>query len=253
MNKKKWLAVGALVLTITLVGLCSCQAATTSTAGTNSSQQQGIWVNGQGKVSVTPDVASLRLGIEAEEATVAEAQEQAAEAMDKIMIALTEKGVAESDIKTQYFNIYRVTKWDRDTEEEIVTGYRVTNMVTAKVRDIDTIGAVIDAVAVAGEDLTRVDSISFSVDDPSEYYAEARAEAMAEAKEKAEQLAELADVTLGKPIYISEGGIPTPIYDRYAGIAFEEAMGASSAIETPISPGEIEISLSVQVVFAILN
>ena len=60
----------------------------------------------------TPDIAILRLGIEAQEKTVAEAQAQAAEAMDRVMTALKDNGVADKDIQTQYFNIRKVTRWD---------------------------------------------------------------------------------------------------------------------------------------------
>ncbi len=216
------------------------------------SQQEGIWVTGQGKAMATPDIAILRLGIEAQEATVAEAQAQAAEAMDRVMTALEDKGVAEKDIQTQYFNIYKVTRWDKDREQEIVIGYRVTNMVTAKIRDIEKAGTIIDAVAVAGGDLTRIDSISFSIDDLSVYYEEAREEAMTDAKAKAEQLASLGGVRLGKPTYISEGfQVPPPIYPR---AVYEEApMPAGAPPETPISPGETEVSLTVQVAYAILD
>ena len=49
-----------------------------------------------------------------------------------------------------------------------MTGYEVTNMVTAKIRDIDKVGAIIDAVAAAGGDFTRINNIAFSVDDPSD-------------------------------------------------------------------------------------
>ena len=251
--KKHWLLAVGLVLVLALVGLAGCESGSIALGEIEgisiSSQQEGIWVTGQGKVTAVPDIATLRLGIEAEEASVAEAQAQAAEAMDSVMTALTENGVAEKDIQTQYFSIRRITKWDRVKEEEVVTGYRVTNMVTAKIRDIDKIGTIIDAVAEAGGDLTRIDSIGFSVDDPSDYYDEARQEAMAEARHKAEQLAELAGVTLGKPTYISEG-IQVPPVTRGV-VVVEEAIEA--APETPISPGELEISLSVQVIYAILK
>ncbi|MBA7631137.1 26 kDa periplasmic immunogenic protein [subsurface metagenome] len=183
-----------------------------------------------------PDIATLRLGIEAQEATVAEAQSQATEAMDRVMAALTDNGVAEEDIQTQYFSIRQITRWV--DEEQVVVGYRVTNMVTTKIRDIDNAGIIIDAVAEAGGDLTRIDSIGFSVDDPSVFYEQARQEAMADANAKAEQLAELAGVTLGKPTYISEG-IQVPPVIRMA--------------EAAISPGEVEISLRLQVVYAILK
>ncbi len=248
--KRRWLLAVSLVFILAVVGLAGCSPGSTVLEGIEginiSSQQAGISVSGQGKVTAVPDIATLRLGIEAEEASVAEAQSRAAEAMDRVMTALTKNGVAKKDIQTQYFSIRRVTKWDRVMEEETVIGYRVTNIVTAKIRDIDKAGSIIDAVAEAGGDLTRIDSISFSVDDPSAYYEEARQKAMTEAKAKARQLAELAGVTLGKPTYISESmQIP------YPKMMMERAVMAEAAAPTPISPGEMEISLSVQVVYAI--
>jgi len=251
--KKKWLLIIGLILTLAIVSLAGCSPDSSVLGEIEelnlSSQQEGIWVTGQGKVTAVPDIATLRLGIEVQAATVAIAQSQAIEAMDEVMAALTDNGVAEKDIQTQYFSIRQVTKWDRDEEEEVVIGYRVTNKVNAKIREIDKAGSIIDAVAVAGGDFTRIDSIDFSVDDPSAYYEEARQEAMAEARDKAEQLAELAGVTLGKPTYISEGIQVPPII---RGVVYEE-VPVAPAPETPISPGEIEISLDIQVVYAILD
>ena len=246
--KKKWLWALGLALVLPIVTLCGC-----STELSNvqlSSQQKGIWVTGTGEVTVVPDIATLRLGIAAEAATVDEAQSQAAEAMDKVMAALKDNGVAKKDIQTQYFNIRQVTKWDRIKEEEIVVGYRVTNMVTAKIREVDKAGTIIDAVAEAGGDFTRVDSISFSVDEPSAYHEEARQKAMVDAKAKAEHLAKLGGVSLGKPTFISESiQMPPPIYR----VAVPEAVPMPAPAPTPISPGEMEISLTVQVAYAILD
>ena len=249
--KKIWLLAISLALVLAIVGLAGCSPDNTVPVEIEglsiSNQQEGIWVSGQGVVTVTPDIATLRLGVEVQAATVAIAQSQAIEAMDEVMEALTDNGVAEKDIQTQYFSIRQVTKWDRDKEEEVVVGYRVTNMVTAKIREIDKAGTVIDAVAAAGGDFTRIDSIDFSVDDPSAYYEEARQEAMADAKAKAEQLAELADGRLGKATYISESSqVPPPIYRQDV---YEEAVPGA---ETPIRPGEMEISLTVQIAYALL-
>jgi len=210
-------------------------------------QNTGIWVTGEGKVSVVPDVAILNLGVEAQAETVAEAQQQAAETMEAVMAVLDEQGIAKKDIKTQYFNIYPVRRWEKD--KEILVGYRVSNMVTVKIRNVDDTGIIIDAVAEAGGDYTRINSISFTVDDPADYYEEAREKAMADAEAKAEQLADLADVTLGKPIYISESGGYIPVPREY----YLEA-GApvpAPAPTTPISPGETEVRLTVQVVYSI--
>jgi len=254
--KRKWLVVVGLILGLTLVGVSGCNynpTEPTSTSGFKvnfGSQNEGIWVNGQGEVTVVPDVALLRLGVESQEASVSEAQSKAAAAMDKLMKALRDGGVAEKDIKTQHFSIQKVSRWDRDTEKEIIIGYRVSNTVLAKIRDVEKAGTIIDAATTAGGDLTRIDSISFSVDDPSEYYEEAREKAMKDARAKAEQLAKLGGVKLGKPTYISEGSsfpVPRPVFEKAA------AAPALGQVETPISPGEMKISLNVQVVYAILN
>jgi len=249
--KKHWLVAVSLVLMLAVVGFSGCTAGPTTIGTVDiSSQQTGIWVNGTGKVTVTPDIATLSLGIEAQAATVAEAQAQAAVAMDAVRTALTENGVADKDIQTQYFNIYQVTRWDDYKDQQVVIGYRVTNMVTAKIRDVEQAGPVIDAVAAAGGDYTRINNIGFSVDDPTPYYADARQKAMADAKAKAGQLADLAGVNLGKPTYISEGTIYPPVVYRDAGM---EAMAPVPAPTTPISPGEIELSLTVQVAYAIAD
>ena len=261
--KKKWLWAIGLALVIPIVALSGCYAGipvpgsprwanVPSSLQVNlGNQQQGIWVTGEGKVTAVPDIATLRLGIEAQEATVAEAQTQASEAMDRVMAALIDNEVADRDIQTQYFSIHKVTRWDETKNQEIVIGYRVTNMVTAKIRDIDKAGLIIDAVAMAGGDLTRIDSISFSIDDPSVYFEEARQKAMADAEAKAEQLASLAGVRLGKPTYISESGyLPPPIYPR---VAYEGVPMPAPAPPPPISPGEMEITLTVQIAYAILD
>lgn len=209
-------------------------------------QNTGIWVTGEGKVSVIPDVAILNLGVEAQAETVAEAQQQAAETMEAVMAVLDEQGIAKKDIKTQYFSIYPVKRWEKD--KEILVGYRVTNMVMVKIRNVDDTGIIIDAVAEAGGDYTRINSISFTVDDPADYYEEAREKAMDDAEAKAEQLAKLAKVDLGKPTYISEGGGYIPVPREYY---LEGGPVPAPAPTTPISPGETEVRLTVQVVYSI--
>jgi len=211
-----------------------------------SGQQNGIWVNGTGKVTVVPDIAILRLGIEAQADSVAEASSQAASAMAAVKAVLIASGVAEKDIKTQRYSILPVTQWIEEEREQIITGYEVTNMVTATITDVDKAGSIIDAVAEAGDDLTRIDGISFTVDDPMPYYNEAREKAMEDAIAKAQQIAEIADVTLGKPTYISDSSnsisVPYTVQLRY------DESGMDS---TPISAGETDISVSVQIGFLI--
>jgi uncharacterized protein YggE len=118
-------------------------------------------------------------------------------------------------------------------------------MVTAKIRDITKAGTIIDAVTDAGGNLTRINGISFTMNDPTAYNNQAREKAMQDANAKAEQMATLAGITLGKPIYISETSsyIPTPYYLK------DYAEGGSPS--TSISAGELDITLTVQVGYAI--
>ena len=213
-------------------------------------QRPRISVSGTGEVTVVPDVAILSLGVEAEKATVQQAMDEAAAAMDKVVAALRQSGVAEKDIQTRWFSVYQTTRWKDD--ELIVTGYRVSNTLTASIRDVDATGRIIDAVADAGGDLTRIQGVSFTVDDPTQYYAEARARAVADARARAQQLADLGGVKLGKPFTISEVGGYMPTYYDYD-IRYSMAMdaGVGYAPETYISPGETEVSLTVYMDFAL--
>jgi uncharacterized protein YggE len=237
-------------------GAASCESlsppssspALSQTSGIFNQQNTGIWVTGKGKVSVVPDVAVLNLGVEAQAESVAEAQSQAATAMAAVVAELDRFGIDDKDIKTQYFSIAPVRRWSEKDGQEILVGYRVTNTVTVKVRNIDDTGPIIDAAAAAGGDYIRINNISFTVEDPSAYYDDARAMAMADAWEKAEQLADLADVRLGKPTYISESTVSTPVVkDFYPGAPAP----APAAPTTSITPGETEISISVQVTYSI--
>jgi uncharacterized protein YggE len=168
--------------------------------------------------------------------------------MDKVMASLKNGGVAAKDIQTQSFNIQKISRWDDKNQQEIVTGYMVTNMVTAKIRDVNKAGTVIDAVAAAGGDLTRIDSISFTIDNPAAFQEQARQKAVADAAAKARQLADAAGVKLGKPIYITESSyVPNTVY-RDAALKAEASSGATT---TPVSAGELEVTANVQIAYAI--
>jgi uncharacterized protein len=258
--KKYWLILSGAMLAVILIGAAGCvygegaRVTPPSIAGymgapiiTSGQQQVGLWVSGEGKSTTTPDIVLLSLGIEADSKTVARAQQDAAQAMDAVMKALKANGVADKDIQTQRFSIIAVRQWIEDQQREIITGYRVTNVVIAKIRQVDKAGNVIDAVAQAGGNLTRIDSIDFSIDDPTPFYREAREKAIEDAMAKAKQMAGSADISLGKLIYMSES---TPYVPAVA-IRDYAMKGAAPAPTTPISPGELEIQVNVQMVYEI--
>ncbi|MEA3442907.1 MAG: SIMPL domain-containing protein [Chloroflexota bacterium] len=245
--KRTWLLIPCLVLVLALGAVGCAPGAGQQVISIPSQQSTGIWVTGQGEVIVVPDIAKLSLGIEARADTVAEAQSQAISAMDEVMLALKDNGVDKKDIQTQRYSIYPITKWVEDGEEEIL-GYRVTNIVVAKIREVEKAGVIIDAVAKAGGDYTRIQGISFTVDNPTPYYKEARAKAVEDAQNKAKQLASVSGVELGKPTYISEGTVYPPALTR----DLYKNAAPVPAPETPVSPGELKVTLNVQIVYAIV-
>ena len=218
-------------------------------------QQAGIWVTGLGKVTIEPDLALLSLGVETRAETVAEARAEAAAAMTGIIEALKANGIADKDIQTRYFHIspeytyQEVFEDGRRYNKQVLTGYRVTNTVTAKVRDLDILGETIDEVVLAGGDASRIQSIRFTVEDSSAAQVEARENAVMDALAKAEQFAILTGVTRGSLLFITESGGGVPQVMDFA--RMEGAPAVAFDVATPISAGELEVQVSVQVVFAI--
>ena len=260
MNGRRFLAVGLVMvvaLALALSGLALARSSHDEAQGLvvggidtsgkyttqqvlNGEQQTGLTVSGTGQVFAKPDIAVVTLGVQAEAKTVANAQQQANQAMSAVMSALTANGIADKDVRTTSFSIQPV--WNYTENQRVLEGYQVNNIVSVIIRDVNKTGAIIDAVTVAGGDLTRVENISFTVENPKPYNDQARELAIKDAIDKAQQIARLAGVSLGKIIYISEsgGGVPAPV-------AFDQA--ATSV--TPISSGQLEINISVQVVYAL--
>jgi len=205
----------------------------------------GISVSGQGVAVAEPDIASLALGVSTLADSARQARDDAAESMTALIASLQENGVAEKDYHTSQFSINPEIDY-RPNGQQVIRGYRVTSMLAVTVRDLDRVGEVIDESVDAVGDPIQVQGVTFSIEDPSALMAEARSLAMTDAKTKAEALAGLADVELGKPLAISEssaGGVP-PVY-------FDRAAQASADVSTPISPGQLEITVDVQVTYEI--
>lgn len=240
-------------------------------------QPSGIWVSGQGKVTAQPDLALLNAGVEATAPTVQEARSKAAGAMNRIMEALAARGIQKKDIQTRYFSIEPRYSWREvlrcpeeiiprlpegtppekqpipprecmKHSEQILLGYRVSNQVTVKIRDFEILGQIIDEVAEAGGDLTRIQGIRFTIEDPAPLQAQAREKAVQDALAKAQQFAQLTGVGLGRLLYLTESGGGIPVVQTYAPkMRFEVEVPAP----TPISGGELEVSVNIQAVFAI--
>ncbi len=204
----------------------------------------GISVSGRGVAVAVPDIASLSLGVSTVRDSARQARDDAASRMTDLIASLEENGIAEEDYHTSLFSIAPEIDY-RSNGQQVIRGYRVTSILAVTVRDLDRVGEVIDDAVDAVGDPIRVQGVTFSIEDPAALQSEARALAMSDAKTKAGELAALAEVDLGKPIAISEssaGGVP-PV--------FFEAADLAQSVETPISSGQLEITVSVQVTYAI--
>ena len=213
---------------------------------------QGMYVSGYGTVSGSPDIAVISMGVESVEDTAAAARAKAAAAMAGVMAALAEANVAEEDIQTRYFSIsprYRNVQQAGGDWEYVLTGYAVSNQATVKIRDLDSAGAVIDAVTAAAGDLIRVNGIDFGIEDAGELEDAARAAAIADMARKAEMMADASGVELGRLVYLSEIDYPqAQLVSIERSVALDEGGGFPL---TGISAGELDVTARVQGVYLI--
>ena len=174
--------------------------------------------------------------------------------MTAIMGTLQGRGIEDSDIQTSSLNIspeYTYQETLREGvrfNERVLVGYRVNNNVVVRLRDLDAVGEIVDEVAQAGGDATRVESIRFSAEDTSEARRLARERAVMDAMEKADQLASHAGVTRGNLVLVSESSVSVPL-PRNLSFASDAVMMES--MTTPVSAGELEITVSVHAVYEI--
>lgn len=263
------IAAVAVLATLAIAALDRSEAATTpveslgaterGTPAAYGSDSTGIWVSGVGTLSLSPDLALLELGVDTRAANISEANSQASAAMDAMIEALKARGVKDEDIQTSRFSVYPRYEYVEEeidgvrTGREVLTGYRVRNNATVKLRDLDEVGEVIDEVVTAGGDDVRISGIDFTLEDPKPKMAELREMAVSDAKAKAEHLAQLSDVSVGRLIYISEGAVG-PSIGGFAGdgYGFDSVVQQSMALAAPsVRGGEVTLRLVVQAGFAI--
>ena len=206
----------------------------------------GIHAAGVGTVSGEPDIAVISLGVEALRDSVSEARDDAARALAAIVEALRSAGVAEDDIRTARFSINPRYEYVRDGQQQLL-GFQVTNTLNVTLRDLNATGDIVDRAVTAGGDLTRVQSVSFRIEDTTALEEEARVLAIEDALAKADLYAEKLSVSRGPLVSISEGSFNEFVPEA----RFAVAMSDSAGPPTQFFGGELEVSVRVQAVFAI--
>jgi uncharacterized protein YggE len=201
-----------------------------------------ISVSGEATVSAAPDLAQIESGVSTDAKTAREASETNNAAMGKVLLALKGAGIPEKDYQTSRLSLQpQYSSSANRSGPNIITGYRASNRIVIKVRDVTKVASVIDTLVTAGAN--EMGGINFTVSNASQLLDEARPKAIADARRKAEIYAKAADVTLGDPISIGEGHFapPTPMLRR----------ASADFAAAPVAPGEETLHVTVSVSWAI--
>ncbi|MDP3694001.1 SIMPL domain-containing protein [Bradyrhizobium sp.] len=200
-----------------------------------------ISVTGEASVSAAPDLALVDGGVTSEAKTAREASDANNNAMSKVLLALKTAGIDQKDVQTSRLSLSPQSAPNR-TGPSAIVGYRASNRVTIRVRDVGKVANVIDTLVGAGAN--EIGGIHFMVSQASKLLDEARDKAVADARRKAEIYARAAGVTLGAPLSISEDGSPGPM-------PYRGKMSAGMAAAPQVAQGEETLSVTVNVTWAI--
>ena len=248
-NKLIWVVIGVLAIGALLGatgGIALAQTAT-PTAQTDTGGQQPartISVSGSGTAYLTPDIAYVNIGVHTEGTNAAEAVSGNNTDSQKVIDALKGLGVASKDIQTTNFSIYPQQQYDSQGKPTGEIKYMVDNSVYVTVRNLNNIGAILDGAVKAGAN--SINGIQFDVTDRTQALSDARKAALDNAKAQAQELAQAAGVTLGpvQSISIASGSTPIPF-------ASVKAAPQAEAASVPVSSGQLNITVQVDVVYQI--
>lgn len=219
--------------------LCLSLASVAAAQESTRPQVPQIVVSATGEVKVTPDRATISIGVQSRAATAAAAAGQNSQKQRAVIEAIKARGVPTEQISTSNFNVIPETRYDREGQQAPrTTSYLVVNTVTVELKRVDQVGPVIDAALAAGAN--QINSLAFSVQNADSARRAALASAMAKAKADAEVIARAAGGTLGSLIEAAamDVGGPRPMFMRA-----EAAMVADKSV--PVEPGQETISAGI--------
>ena len=202
-------------------------------------QPPQIVVSATGEVRVSPDRATISIGVQSRATTAAAASAQNSQKQRAVIDAIKARGIPAEQITTSNFNVIPETRYDREGQAAPrTTSYLVINAVTVELKRVDQAGPVIDASLAAGAN--QINSLSFGVQNADSARRAALALAMAKARADAETIARAAGGSLGSLIEATamDVGMPRPIYMRA-----EAAMAQDKSV--PVEPGQETIAAGV--------
>jgi len=235
--KKKMLFVSLFVLFAVLLSSCAG-------VGVNEKSLRSMSVSGRGEVYLIPDIANINIGTRSEALDVATALADNNQQAKSISAVLSEQGIDPVDIQTTAFNVYPYQNYGMDGQPTELK-YVVENTVNVKVRELNRLGEILDAVVRSGAN--QINGISFDVEDRKQAESEARRLAIQDATEKAQELAGLAGIDLGElqNISVYSNGSPQPVYNGKGGGYLADTS------EAPISSGQMIISADANLVYSL--
>ena len=201
-----------------------------------------LTVTGSGIATVTPDKASIAIGVQTADSSSKTAQDKNSKDVNNVIGALLDYGVKEKDISTSSFDLYANYDYSKDVSE--LTGYTATTMLTVKNLDVKDVGELLEKAAEAG--VNQVNGISFDYTETEAAYDKALDAAMDRAQEKAEKLAAREGCRLGKILSVSEGDSNGSA--AYTGArAYKESAMADGGMN--VMPGESDVTATVTITY----
>ena len=209
-----------------------------------------ITVSGNAQVSAVPDEAMVRVGIVRQSGSAKEAQEEANRVGQAILKTIGALGVPAQRIQTSRLTITPTYAQQRPggTDVPRITGYTSSNSITVTLDNLSQIGPVVDAALDNGAN--QLEGVQFRLKNDGPVREQALKQAVAEAKGKATAMAEALFVTLGPVLEVTENGVSIVSPLERGEAVF--AMAARSQTPTPVSSGQLEISASVVLKYAIV-
>ncbi|MCU1589812.1 MAG: hypothetical protein JWP11_1068 [Frankiales bacterium] len=208
-------------------------------AGTTDPAQQGLLVSGLGKVSGTPDVLRIQLGVEVRRADVSAALRDANAIQNRVRSAVRSDGVDAKDMQTADVSLY-----PSFNSKGVANGYTVNESLTVKLRNLGRAGETIGDAVIAGGNAARLQGVSFALEDNTKLLEQARDAAYADAKKKAERYAELSGRSLG-PVELVSEDVPTG--DQPMAYGRDALASAAPSQAVPLDAGQSQVSVSVTV------
>lgn len=209
----------------------------------NANLYKGIYnmnIEGEGRISVSPDTAIISVGIVTENKELKIAQNENSRKTNNVINSLKGMEIKDKDIKTESYNIY--PEYDYIDGKQVFRGYKVVNNLRVTIRDIQKTGEVIDKAVESGANV--VNSISFTLANKSKYYNIALNNAVKNAIGKSRNLGDTLGVLVDK--------IPLNIYEESynQGFTTSQSLLKTADALTPIESGQIEIIAKIRCIFS---